>query len=80
MDRYTQQLITAQPDNIFLSLRGTSSKAYQEVTEEVVTMPKSGFAPKCRVLTTNETQGTFDTWKETLIFNLTLDGTFEFLL
>ena len=41
---------------------------------------RSGFAPKCRVLTPNETQQTFDTWKETLLFNLTLDGTFEFLL
>ena len=41
---------------------------------------KSGFAPKCRILTTNESQGSFETWKETLLFNLTLDGTFEFLL
>lgn len=41
---------------------------------------KSGFAPKCRILTSNETQGSFETWKETLLFNLTLEGTFEFLL
>ena len=41
---------------------------------------RSGFAPKCRVLTPNETPQTFETWKETLLFNLTLDGTFEFLL
>ena len=43
-------------------------------------MKKSGFAPKCRVLTANETSGTFETWKDILLFNLTLDGTFEFLL
>ena len=43
-------------------------------------MKRSGFAPKCRVLTSTETQGSFETWKEGLIFNLTLDGTFEFLL
>ena len=42
--------------------------------------PKSGFAPKVRVLQQNETQGTFDTWKETLLFNLSLEGTFEFIL
>ena len=42
-------------------------------------MNKSGFAPKCRVLTTDEKPGTFENWKDTLIFNLTLDGTFEFL-
>ena len=41
---------------------------------------KSGFAPKCRILTSHQTQTTFETWKETLLFNLTLEGTFEFLL
>ena len=42
--------------------------------------PKSGFAPKVRVLSPNETQSSFEIWKETLLFNLTIDGTFEFLL
>ena len=41
---------------------------------------KSGFAPKCRVLTSDETPESFENWKETLLFNLTLDSTFEFLL
>jgi hypothetical protein len=41
---------------------------------------KSGFAPRCRILTPTESQSSFETWKETLLFNLTLDGTFEFLL
>ena len=36
-----------------------------------------GFAPKLRVLTSNETPTTFNAWKETLQFHLTLDGTFE---
>ena len=40
-------------------------------------MASSRFAPKIRVLTQNETQASFETWKETLLFNLTLDGTFE---
>ena len=42
--------------------------------------PKSGFAPKPRVLTPNETPESFQNWKENLMLNLTLDGTFEFLL
>ena len=54
----------------------------QEVADEVVTEmpPKSGFAPKCRTLSTNETPGSFENWKDTLIFNLTIDNNFEFLL
>ena len=54
----------------------------QEVADKVVTEmpPKSGFAPKCRTLSTNETPGSFENWKDTLIFNLTIDNNFEFLL
>lgn len=54
----------------------------QEVADTVVTEmpPKSGFAPKCRTLTSNETPGSFENWKDTLIFNLTIDNSFEFLL
>ena len=37
-------------------------------------MEKGGFAPKVRVLTQNESQSSFDTWKETLLFNLTLES------
>ena len=36
-----------------------------------------GFAPKLRVLTPTETQSSLDVWRETLIFHLTLDGSFE---
>ena len=36
-----------------------------------------GFAPKLRVLTSAETQATLDVWRETLIFHLILDGSFE---
>ena len=36
-----------------------------------------GFAPKTRVLTQHESQSSLETWKETLLFNLTLDGKFE---
>ena len=36
-----------------------------------------GFAPKLRVLTSSETQVSLDTWRETLLFHLTLDGSFE---
>ena len=40
--------------------------------------PKSGFAPKLRVLTKDgEDPGSFEAWRETLIFTLTLDGGFE---
>ena len=39
-----------------------------------------GFAPKTRVLTQHESQASLDTWKETLLFNLTLDGKFEAFL
>ena len=41
---------------------------------------RGGFAPKIRVLSQNETQASFETWKETLLFNLDLDGTFEIFL
>ena len=41
---------------------------------------RGGFAPKVRVLTQHETQATFETWKDTLIFNLEIDGTFEMFL
>ena len=41
---------------------------------------RGGFAPKTRVLTQQETQASLDTWRETLLFNLTLDGTFELFL
>ena len=41
---------------------------------------KGGFAPKCRVLTANENPSSFETWKDALLFHLTLDGMFEFLL
>ena len=38
------------------------------------------FAPKTWVLTKEETPSSFETWKENLIFNLTIDGSFaEFL-
>ena len=38
------------------------------------------FAPKTWVLTKEETPSTFETWKENLLFNLTIDGSFaEFL-
>ena len=43
-------------------------------------MAPGGFAPKCRILTSNETQSSLDTWRETVLFNLTLDGTFECIL
>ena len=43
-------------------------------------MERGGFAPKVRVLTQHETQASFETWKETFLFNLTLDGTFELFL
>ena len=43
-------------------------------------MPKSGFAPKCYKLTSNETQGSFENWRDTLLFNLSLEGDLEFLL
>ena len=36
-----------------------------------------GFAPKLRVLTPTETQSSLDVCHETLIFHLTLDGSFE---
>ena len=36
-----------------------------------------GFAPKLRVLTSSETQTSLEVWKETLLFHLTLDGSFE---
>ena len=36
-----------------------------------------GFAPKLRVLTSSETQSSLDVWRETLIFHLILDGSFE---
>ena len=36
-----------------------------------------GFAPKLRVLTSTETQSSLDVWRETLIFHLILDGSFE---
>ena len=36
-----------------------------------------GFAPKLRILTPTETQASLDTWRETLIFHLILDGSFE---
>ena len=39
-----------------------------------------GFAPKTRVLTQHESQSSLETWKETLLFNLTLDGKFEMFL
>ena len=37
----------------------------------------SRFAPKTRCLTDVETPSTFETWKENLVFNLTIDGSFE---
>lgn len=37
----------------------------------------SKFAPKCRTLTATETSASFDIWKENLLFNLTIDGSFE---
>ena len=43
-------------------------------------MERGGFAPKVRVLTQHESQASFETWKETLIFNLTLEGPFEIFL
>ena len=36
-----------------------------------------GFAPKLRILTSAETQSTLDVWRETLMFHLVLDGSFE---
>ena len=36
-----------------------------------------GFAPKLRVLTPTESQSSLDVWRETLLFHLTLDGSFE---
>lgn len=36
-----------------------------------------GFAPKLRILSPSETQTSLEVWKETLLFHLTLDGSFE---
>ena len=35
------------------------------------------FAPKTRILTNDESPSSFETWKENLVFNLTIDGSFE---
>ena len=42
--------------------------------------PKSGLAPKVRKLSPNETPGSFDCWKQNLLFHLILEGEYEFLL
>ena len=43
-------------------------------------MDRSSFAPKIRPLTKNESPESFQAWKETILFNLTLDGNFEMFL
>ena len=40
-------------------------------------MMASHFAPKCRSLTAHETSASFEVWKDNIIFNLTIDGSFE---
>ena len=40
-------------------------------------MATSKFAPKCRGLTASETSASFEVWKENLLFNLAIDGSFE---
>ena len=39
-----------------------------------------GFAPKVKILTQHETPASLETWKETLLFNLTIDGRFDMFL
>ena len=40
-------------------------------------MATSKFAPKCHGLTASETSASFEVWKENLLFNLAIDGSFE---
>lgn len=43
-------------------------------------MPQMTFAPKPHPLTEHENSSTFETWKENLLFHLTMDGSFEAFL
>ena len=42
--------------------------------------PGNKFTPKPRVLTKDETPATYETWREVLLFNLAMDGSFDEIL